>query len=67
MSVVSEALTAVKDAIKLADDVKRAGEALKDISRELREHDRRLTRLEARWDTAVQLTAARSGPRAIEP
>ena len=46
----------------LTDDVKRAGEALKDISRELREHDRRITRLEAKWDTAMQLSATRPLP-----
>lgn len=67
MSVVSEALSALKEAIKLADDVKRAGEVLKDIARELREHDRRLTTLEARWETAMQLGARRTRPRAIEP
>ena len=53
MSVVSDAINAIKEALKLAEDVKRAGEALKDVSRELREHDRRITRLEAQWETAV--------------
>ena len=45
--VVSEALGAIREALKLADDVKRTGETLKELSRELREHDRRITRLEA--------------------
>ena len=63
MSVVGEALGAIREALKLADDVKRTGETLKEMSRELREHDRRITRLEAQWQTAMDL---RSGPRRIE-
>jgi hypothetical protein len=56
MSTISEAFAAIKDAIKLADDVKRAGETIRDIGRELREHDRRITRLEAQWETAMALS-----------
>ena len=63
MSVVGEALGALREALKLADDVKRTGETLKELSRELREHDRRITRLEAQWQTAMDL---RGGPRRIE-
>lgn len=62
MSALTEAAKAIKEVLKLTDDVKRAGEALKDISRELREHDRRITRLEAKWDTAMQLSATRPLP-----
>ncbi len=61
MSAISEALTAIKEAIKLTDDVKRVGETLKDISKEVREHDRRLTRLEAQWETAIALSGRRPG------
>lgn len=57
MSIVADALSAVKEALKLAEDVKRAGEALKEISLQLRDHDRRLTRLEAQWETAIALSA----------
>ena len=63
MSVVGEALGALREALKLADDVKRTGETLKELCRELREHDRRITRLEAQWQTAMDL---RGGPRRIE-
>ena len=55
MSVISETLGAIKEALKLADGVKRTGETLKELSRELREHDRRITRLEAQWETAIAL------------
>lgn len=60
MSAIGDAIGAIREALKLADDVKRAGETLKDVARELREHDRRITRLEAQWETALALTQ-RSG------
>jgi vacuolar-type H+-ATPase subunit D/Vma8 len=62
MSALTEAAKAIKEVLKLTDDVKRAGETLKDIARELREHDRRITRLEAQWDTAMQMSAVRRLP-----
>ena len=65
MSVVSDALAALREALKLSDDVKRVGEALKELAKESREQDRRITRLEAQWDTAMSM-AARGAPRAIE-
>jgi hypothetical protein len=65
VSAVSEAFAALKDAIKLADDVKRAGETLKELGRELREHDRRITRLEAQWETALALTRGTASMKQI--
>ena len=62
MSAITDAAKAIKEVLKLTDDVKRAGEGLKEISRELREHDRRITRLEAQWDTAMKLSAVRQLP-----
>jgi hypothetical protein len=68
MSAISDALGAIKEALKLTDDVKRIGETLKDIAVELREHDRRITRLEAQWETALALSQRplRSPPKRIE-
>jgi hypothetical protein len=67
VSVFGDAIGAIKDALKLADDVKRTGETLKEISRELREHDRRITRIEAKWEAAVELSTGRGGlPRRID-
>lgn len=68
MSALTEAIAAIREALKLADDVKRAGDTLKDIARELREHDRRITRLEAQWETALALgqRAARAAPPRLE-
>ncbi len=59
MSAVSDAITAIRDALKLADDVKRVGDQLTGIAQELRDHDRRITRLEAKWETAIELAAIR--------
>ena len=39
MSALTDAAKAIKEVLKLTDDVKRAGEALKDISRELNVYD----------------------------
>jgi hypothetical protein len=64
MSAVSEALKAVREALLLADKVKRTADAMLELSKEVRDHDRRITRLEAQWDTAMQLSTG--GPRRIE-
>jgi hypothetical protein len=56
LSALGDAISAIKEALKLSDDVKRIGETLKDISQEMREHDRPITRLEAQWDTAMALS-----------
>ena len=61
MSVVKDAITAIRDALKLADDVRRVGDTLKELTGELRDHDRRLTRLEARLDTVIEIAQVRSG------
>ena len=68
MSVVKDAITAIRDALKLADDVRRVGDTLKELAGEVRDHDRRLTRLEARLDTMIELAQvrSRSGPKQIK-
>jgi hypothetical protein len=62
MTAIGDAIGAIREALKLTDDVKRAGETVKEVARELREHDRRITRLEAQWETALALIQ-RSGAR----
>lgn len=67
MSAVKDAITAIREALKLAEDVRRVGESLSAVAHELRDHDRRITRLEAKWETAVELAGLRVGPgRQIE-
>jgi len=66
VTVLSEAIGAIREAITLADDVKRLGGTLKEASLELRDHDRRITRLEAKWEAAVELSAVRGkSPRRL--
>jgi uncharacterized protein YukE len=59
VSVFSEAVAAVQSALKLSDELRRTSQELKDVAVELREHDRRITRLEAQWDTAAMLSRRR--------
>jgi cell shape-determining protein MreC len=59
MSVFSEAVAAVQSALKLSDELRRTSQELKDVALELRDHDRRITRLEAQWETAVMLSRKR--------
>lgn len=67
MSAVTDAIAAIRDAMKLSDDVKRVGESLKGVATELRDHDRRITRLEAKWETTIELAGIRlGGARQIE-
>jgi hypothetical protein len=66
MSALTDAVAAIREVLKLTDDVKRAGETLKEISQELREHDRRITRLEAQWETALKLSGGRRSPARLD-
>lgn len=59
MSVFSEAVAAVQSALKLSDELRRTSQELKEVAVELREHDRRITRLEAQWETAALLSRKR--------
>lgn len=59
MSVFSEAVAAVQSALKLSEELRRTSQELKDVAVELRDHDRRITRLEAQWETAALLSRKR--------
>ena len=61
MSAIKDAIAAMKEVLLLTDKVERAGTLLSDVSRELREHDRRLTRLE----TLVEFSTTRAGIREL--
>jgi hypothetical protein len=63
LSALTDAIAALREVLKLTDDVKHAGETLKELSRELLEHDRRITRLEAQWDTALKFSSGRRSRR----
>ena len=57
MSTLKDVVSALKEVLLLTDKVDRAGKILSEISGELRDHDRRLIRLE----TMVEV--AKSQPR----
>lgn len=46
MSAIKEAMTALKEVLLLADRVDRVGSTLSEMTKELRDHDRRIIRLE---------------------
>ena len=46
MSAIKEALTAIKEVLLLVDKVDRAGKTLSEVAKELRDHDKRIIRLE---------------------
>jgi hypothetical protein len=46
MSAIKDAIAAMKEVLLLSEKVDRAGNLLSEISTELRDHDRRLVRLE---------------------
>lgn len=46
MSVVKDAVAAMKEVLVLSEKIDQAGKMLSEVSRELREHDRRIVRLE---------------------
>ena len=46
MSTLQDVISAMKEVLLLTDKVERTGNVLTEISKELREHDRRLVRLE---------------------
>ena len=59
MSILTQTLDAIKDAMRLTEDVRRAGETLTKLTDEMRDHDRRITRLEAQWETATMFARRR--------
>jgi hypothetical protein len=65
MSALKDVIDGLKEVLRMSDDLKRTAEAVKALAIEVREHDRRLVRLE----TIVEFAQGRSGPdsgRAIE-
>lgn len=52
MSALKDVISAMKEVLLLTDKVERTGHVLTEISRELREHDRRLVRLETLVEVA---------------
>lgn len=56
MSAVREAIDAIKGALLLSDKVERVGNSLKGLAEDIADHEKRLIRLETKWETALQLS-----------
>jgi len=59
VSLLAQTVEAIKDAMRLAHDVRRASDTLRDLTEQIRDHDRRITRLAAPWETAALLSRKR--------
>ena len=53
MSTIKDAITAIREVLLLTDKVESAGDLLSQLSQELRDHDRRLVRLETMVEIAT--------------
>lgn len=53
MSAIKDALDAIREAVRLTDEVKRTAGRLSDLTAEVRDIDRRVSRLEGKWEAAM--------------
>lgn len=68
MSAISDALDAIREAVKLVDEVKRSARQLADLATEVRDIDRRVARLEGKWEAAMdfnRISVARLASRPV--
>jgi len=57
MSTLSEVLSAVREVMTLTHEVKKLWDKVDELGLDMRELDRRITRLEAQWDTALKFAS----------
>ncbi len=62
MSAFKDAVQAMKEVLLLTEKVEKTGSLLSELSKELREHDRRLIRLE----TMVEIAQMQSGQKRLD-
>ena len=68
MSAIKDALGAIHEAVKLVDEVKRASGRIAELAGEIRDIDRRVSRLEGKWEAAMDFgkaSASRNAPRSL--
>lgn len=53
MSAIKDALEAIREAVKLVDEVKRTTGRISELTTEVRDIDRRVARLEGKWEAAM--------------
>ena len=64
MSAFKEVVDGIREVLRMSDDLKRTADSLKTLAIEVREHDRRLIRLETMIEIATG-QAHRATPRRI--
>ena len=62
MSALKDVLDGIREVLRMSDQIKAAAETLKAVSAELREHDRRLVRLETMVEVAQANARSRLRP-----
>lgn len=55
MKAIKDAIVAIRETLKLTDQIKHTGENLKMLASEVRSHERRIIRLAAKWETMIEL------------
>ena len=68
MSAIKDAIDALREAVKLVDEVKQSTARISDLAGEVREIDRRVSRLEGKWEAAMdfgRVNASRPAPRSL--
>lgn len=63
MSAIKDAISAMKEVLVLTEKVEQAGSKLGELATELRDHDRRLTRLE----TFIEIAQINAGKTPLPP
>ena len=66
MSTLKDVISAMKEILLLTDRVDRAGAVLTEISKELRNHDRRLIRLETMVEIAEKQPRLAGGEKQLD-
>jgi hypothetical protein len=56
MSAFGEMLNAVREMMIVTQDLKRLWQRIDELGLDVRELDRRITRMEAQWDTVLKLS-----------
>lgn len=54
MTIVQDAIAATREALLPSNDVKRVGDGLKELAIEVRDHDKRIIKLEAKLEKAAR-------------
>jgi len=63
MSTVRDAINAIRETLILSEKVQRVAQGVSQLTDTVTDHERRLIRLEAKWETAIELAAVQRSPQ----